>query len=291
MQTEIRNPLPARRRIPKFLDLMKKFVPLWFGVLLLGGPTPWPAAIAQTPAGLRDFPAASVDEVIVPVPSEVFNVLDKLGKPDWRAQYLATLGRSAGSRAQVALLLGVVIAEGFVAVEAEDSERVKEIGREVLNLAGAINVQEAVIARAKSITEKAERKRWGEVRREFDGALQDVRGAMLELNDEDLAQLVSLGGWVRGTQVLTSIVTEDFHPDKAELLHQPELVAFFTRRIDAMPSGLRSHQLVTRIRETLPKIRPLIGQRDGSSITPEQVQELNALSSEIVQAITGNPAS
>jgi hypothetical protein len=270
---------------------MKRIIPIWLGTLLLGLPAPWQQTVAQTPAGLQDFPGASVDDVIVPVPSEVFNVLDKLGSPDWRGQFQKSLGKSTGSRPQIALLLGNVIAEGFVAVEAEDSERVKDIGREVLNLAGAINVREAVIARSKSITEKAERKRWGEVRREFDGALQDVRGAMVELDDEDLAQLVSLGGWIRGTQVLTSIVSQDFHPDKAELLHQPELVAFFTRRIDAMPPNLRSHPLVLRIRETLPKIRPLIGERDGSSITPEQVKELHTLSSELVEAISGNPAS
>ena len=35
---------------------------------------------------LSDFPAAAVDEVVVPVPSEIFAVLDKLGNPNWKAQ-------------------------------------------------------------------------------------------------------------------------------------------------------------------------------------------------------------
>ncbi len=140
-------------------------------------------AVAQAPPqsiDLSKFPAAAVDEVVVPVPSEIFNVLDKLGSPNWKGELRANLGQNTGNRAQVALLLGTVIAEGFVAVEAEDSEKVKEIGQEVLNLAAAINVRNAVIARSKSIIDKADAKNWRSVREELDGALQDVRSAMQE---------------------------------------------------------------------------------------------------------------
>jgi hypothetical protein len=250
-----------------------------------------PAGMAQSSGSLPGFPAESVDDVVVPVPSEVFNVLDKLGSPNWRGQYRESSGKNTGNRAQAALLLGTVIADGFVAVEAEDPEKVKDIGREVLNLAEAINVREAVISRAKSITDKAERKRWKEARREFDGALQDVRGAMEELNDEDLAQLVSLGGWIRGTQVLTSIVGQDFKPEKAELLHQPELIAYFGRRIDEMPRKLRSDPLVEQIQKTLPRIRPLIGETDGTSISPQDVRKINQMSSSLVESISSGKAS
>ena len=144
------------------------------------------------------------------------------------------LGKNTGNRAQVALLLGTVIADGFIAVEAEDSERVKQIGQEVLNLADAINVRKAVIARSKSIIDTAEAKNWRAVREELDGALQDVRGAMVELGDADLAQSVSIGGWIRGTEVLTSIVGKNYSTSGAELLNQPELLNYFSRRIDEM---------------------------------------------------------
>lgn len=244
-------------------------------------------ASAQTPPqsiDLSKFPATAVDEVVVPVPSEVFNVLDKLGSPNWKGEMRDTLGTNTGNRAQVALLLGTVIAEGFVAVEAEDSQRVKEIGQEVLVLADAINVRKAVIARSKSIIEKADAKNWRSVRSELDGALQDVRSAMAELGDDDLAQLVSLGGWIRGTEVLTSIVGKSYTPDGAELLNQPELVAYFSRRIDEMRSSrLRKEELVTRVRKLLKDIRPLITK---GGIPLGSVQKINKLTNETVAQIT-----
>jgi hypothetical protein len=244
-------------------------------------------AVAQTPpqsVDLSKFPATAVDEVVVPVPSEVFNVLDKLGSPNWKGEMRESLGSNTGNRAQVALLLGTVIAEGFVAVEAEDSVRVKEIGQEVLTLADAINVRKAVIARSKSIIEKADSKKWTDVRSELDGALQDVRGAMEELGDDDLAQLVSLGGWIRGTQVLTSIVGKTYTPDGAELLNQPELVNYFSRRIDDMRSSrLKKEELVARVRKLLRDIRPLIAK---GGIPQGSVEKIHKMTGDVVTAIT-----
>lgn len=234
---------------------------------------------------LSKFPAASIENVVVPVPSEIFAVLDKLGSPNWRAELSAQPIQPSTNRAQIALLLGTVIADGFVAVEAQDSARIQELGREVLRLGEAINVRKAVITRSKSITDQAARKNWDAVRREFDGALQDVRAAMEELNDEDLAQLVSLGGWIRGTEVLTSIVQKSYSPEAAELLHQPELLRYFSRRINDMSPRLRRSPLVSQINRAIGRIRPLIGKEDGSNISLDNVKRINTLTSELVQSI------
>jgi len=261
--------------------MLPRLLPAFLWVFAFGG------AIAQAPPDHIDiskFPAKAVNDVVVPVPSEVFHALDKLGTPNWRAELPTSLGQNTGNRAQVALLLGTVIANGFIAVEAEDPEKIKEIGQDVLVLADAINVRKAVIARSKSITEKAEDKNWAAVRTEFDGALQDVRGAMEELGDDDLAQLVSLGGWIRGTEVLTSIVSKSYTPAGAELLNQVELLRYFGRRLDDMHNKrLKSDDLVNRVRKLLKEIRPLI---PGDSAIPlKNVQEINKLTNGVVNQI------
>jgi len=251
---------------------------------LLAGLAPLRADNPPKKIALSDFPAAAVQEVVVPVPSEIFAVLDKLGNPNWKAQLREGKIRTPEDRARTALLLGNVIAEGFVAVEAEDAERVKELGRQVLTLAEAINVRKSVIARSKSITDKAEQRDWRGVRAEFDGALQDVRGAMDELNDHDLSQLVSLGGWLRGTEALTDIVRTGFSKDGAELLHQPELVDYFDRCIGSMPGRLRRNPLVTEIRDVLRKIGPIVSD-SGGHITADKIATIHELTKAVDRRI------
>jgi hypothetical protein len=245
------------------------------------------ARAVEATIDLGQFPAASVDDVVVPVPSEIFLVLDKLGSPNWKEELETGTAANTGNRAQVALLLGTVIADGFIAVQAKDPVKVKEIGQEVLSLADAINVRKAVIARSKSITEKADAKQWDAVRREFDGALQDVKGAMEELGDGDLAQLVSVGGWVRGTQVLTSVVSKNYTPDGAELLNQPQLLDYFTRRMDGLGNPrLKREALVHRVRKLLRSLKPIIVRADAAPPSEQNVQKINRLTGETVHAIT-----
>ncbi|MGG7377319.1 hypothetical protein ACQ7B2_00430, partial [Escherichia coli] len=77
---------------------------------------------------------------------------------------------------------------------------------------------------AKAIIEAADKRNWNNVRRELDRTQNSVQQAMNEVHDEKLSQLVSLGGWLRGTEVLTSVVNDHFSADGAELLHQPDLL-------------------------------------------------------------------
>jgi hypothetical protein len=241
-------------------------------------------AVADAPArqiDLNRFPATRLDDVVVPLPSEVFNVLDKLGTPDWRGELRNPNINNRGERAQIALLLGSVVAEGFVAVEATDRERVKQVGRDVLQLARAIGVEKTVLARTNSILTKADSDDWVGVRRELDGALSDVKNAMIQLRDDQLAHLVSLGGWLRGTEVLTSIVGKSYSADGADLLNQPDLLKYFQERLAGMPPRLRNNQLVNKVQKSLDEISPLINQK----ITPASVKRIHDITGDVVKAI------
>jgi hypothetical protein len=229
--------------------------------------------------------ATLVEDVIVPVPSEVFGVLDKLGSPNWHDVLRPINPPIPSARSETALLLGAVIAEGFIAVEAQDPEQVKTIGRTVLDLSGALGVRKAVTARSSAIIEYADKKDWPRVRRELDGALTDVKDAMDELHDEELAQLVSLGGWLRGTEALAQVVNRSYTKDSAGLLHQPALLDYFDHRLAHMSSRLRDDDVVAKVEKRLPEIRPLIGEAD-SDISQQSVEQIREIVHDLVSAIT-----
>src|ERR1700735_1079878 len=242
------------------------------------------SGFAEEPAShvdLSKFPATQLDDIVVPLPSEVFNVLDKLGTPNWQEQLREPNIKNRGEREQIALLLGSVVAEGFVAVEAADKTRVKQIGRDVLELARAIGVESTVLARTNSIVTKADSGDWMTVRKELDGALTDVKNAMIQLQDAPLAHLVSLGGWLRGTEVLTAIVQKSYSPDGADLLNQPDLLRYFQQRLADMPPRMRNNPLVSRIQKGLDEISPLINQK----LTPGSVRRINEITGQMVKAI------
>src|SRR5207244_9346282 len=101
-------------------------------------------------------------------------------------------------------------------VQAQNRGDVEDIGQRVLTLAKGIGVGNSITPHAKAIIDAADKRKWENVRQELDRTQNSVQQAMNEVHDEKLSQLVSLGGWLRGTEVLTSIVKEHFSADGAE---------------------------------------------------------------------------
>jgi hypothetical protein len=232
--------------------------------------------------------AKVIDNVVVPVPSEVFNVLDKLGsRPNWAEVLRPTKEgvRVPSEPAHIALQMGVVIAEGFIAVEAENTEEVKKIGGSVRKLAKALSVEKKVDERAKAIIDGADKKDWMAVRKELDHAQSDVKEAMVDLNSESLSQLISIGGWLRGTEALTDVVGRAFSKDGAELLHQPVLLDYFERKLSTMPTKIKRNSLVTDVQKGVLEIRPLVGIEDGTQISEKSVKEVGAVTGRLVKRI------
>jgi hypothetical protein len=264
---------------------MKKIVFLALALLTL-------PAVAQEPAAKIDISKLPketrvVDDVIVPVPSEIFSVLDKLGNPNWGGvqRPIKGVAQPFGPRPQQALYLGTVIAEGFIAIEAKDAEEVKNIGRSVLNLSQALNVRDAVTKRANAIVKAAEKEDWPQVRSELDGALFVVKDALQQLGDADLANLVALGGWSRGTEALCEVVNKDYSRDGADLLHQPMLLNNFGAKLKSLKARLKKEPLITRAQSTLNAITPLMSTPEGAVITKETVAEIGKIIAAFIKAI------
>ena len=57
-----------------------------------------------------------VEDVVVPLPNEVFGALNKLGSVNWHEYVRTDKGSNFTERPRIALLLGTVIADGFIAV-------------------------------------------------------------------------------------------------------------------------------------------------------------------------------
>ena len=223
-----------------------------------------------------------VDQVVVPLPNEVFGALNKLGGVNWKEYVRNSKGSNFTERPRIALLLGTVIADGFIAVQAEDAPTVKEIGQRVLGLAKGIGVGNSITPHAKAITEAADKRNWSGVRQELDRTQNSVQQAMNEVHDEKLSHLVSLGGWLRGTEVLTAVVNKRFSPDGAELLHQPDLLAYFQERLQAMPEF--NLKLLQDIQTALGEVKPLIDVGEAN-ITPEAVKRINEITTRIDEQI------
>jgi hypothetical protein len=246
--------------------------------------TPSPSPSPLTEAQLKA--AIALDSLTVPTPGEFFKAIDKTGKPNWVSQFRPPTPISGVNRAQMALNLGTLIADGYIAVEAQDGQQVKNIGRDVLALAKKLSVSDSVLARGKSITQFAEDGSWDQLNEELEATQNEVKKALEENRDNDLITLVSIGGWIRGTQVVTGLLAESYNPETAKLLRQPALVGYLRGKLDQLPNKLRQDKLVVKVNTDLQNIANLVSFPADHVPTENEVKTLNQASAKLTKEIS-----
>src|SRR5213082_2802283 len=183
--------------------------------------------------------AIKSDSISIPTPGELFAALEKPGKINWSGQYRAPMPMTYRNRAQIALNLGGLIADGFIAVEAKDSQQVKNIGSDIIKLSKALGVSENLLSRGNSINEFAENDEWDALQEELEATQNEVKSSMQSHSDQDLVILVSLGGWIRGTQAVSSAVLQNYDERAAKVLRQPALVSFIESKLNDISPDVR----------------------------------------------------
>jgi len=240
-----------------------------------------PAALTAEQMGK----AVKTDTISIPTPGELFAALAKPGKPNWADQYRGPIPVTYRNRAQIALNLGGLIADGFIAIEAQDSQQVKNIGTDIIKLAKALGVSENVLSRGKSINEFAENNEWDTLQEELEATQNEVKTSMQSNRDQDLVILVSLGGWIRGTQVVSGAVLKEYNPASAKVLRQPALVSFIQGRINDISPELRNEPLVKTVIAQLSEIQKLVTFPGDGTPTAEDVRKLNEAVSKLMGEI------
>lgn len=227
--------------------------------------------------GVNEFTAPSIEHLL----AELMNLrpipIEKIWK-DLKPE-------APQERALLALGAGRVIADGLVAVIAEKPSRVEPAARALLRYAKGLGVSDHVTKHSKSVIEKAAHEDWGEVRRELVRAQADVEAGMMALKDEEIAHLVSLGGWIRGLDIIATLVGDDYAPDRAKMLIQPEALGYFVERLSTLNPRLKKGEVFVLLEKNLREIQTLIGKADQPTPSQADVKKVHKLASEVVDSL------
>src|SRR5213596_532640 len=229
--------------------------------------------------------AVRSDSISIPTPGELFAALGKSEKTNWSGQYRGAMPVTYRNRAQIALNLGGLIADGFIAVEAKDSQQVKNIGSDIIKLSKALGVSENLLSRGNSINEFAENDEWDTLQEELEATQNEVKSSMQSHSDQDLVILVSLGGWIRGTQVVSGAIMRNYDERSAKVLRQPAVVALIQSKIGEISPQLRGEPLVKNVSQQLTGIEKLVSFPVGKAPSVDEVRKVNEAVGKVMEEI------
>jgi hypothetical protein len=201
-------------------------------------------------------------------------------------ELLADNNRDAtfANRFQTALHFGILVADGFVIVIHERPQDIQDLGRALIRQSRGLGVGDSLTKRAKSLIELGDIGDWQSLRQELIRTQNDVENAMLELKDEEMAHMISLGGWIRGFQLAANATAANFTPPRAEGLVRVGVMDYFIDRLETLHPRLKRTELVILISSKLKTLRAIAAQAETRAPTESEVREMRDLSNAIIKA-------
>jgi hypothetical protein len=232
----------------------------------------------------HEFEELGVNRYTAPSIAQIFKQLDEL-TPLPFDQLKRDVPQTAGiTREQKGLIFGELIADGFLLVEVERKNLIEDFGRVLTRQARALGVGDRVMRHSASLTELGRRGEWPRVRQELITTQADVEQAMVELRDEKMAHLISLGGWLRGLEICAKTIELDLSPQHARILAQPDLANYFANELSTLPLPLARRALFEKIRIGIKILQPLLS-KSPDTLTSADVQAIRVQATELNNAI------
>lgn len=184
--------------------------------------------------GLNEFTRPSVDAIFVQL-----QTLAPLPLMD--APYTIPK-RMPEERDALALQTGLLISEGFIAVQTGDMKRVQDIASSLSKHSNAIGAGDKMKEHASKILELAEKQDIENLKKELRNTQLDIEKELVLLQDVDLAHLISLGGWLRALHVSVIAIDKHFTEDRAKLIFREDIADYYVFALESMKPELKESE-------------------------------------------------
>ncbi len=235
---------------------------------------------AREELGVNAFTAPSISRLLKDIESLRPIPYDKIRR---------TIPKKASTdRTEIALTLGALIAQGFALVDAEKLDDLEDLARSLLRHAKGLSIFEEILPRASSLSETGLAGDWEALRKELTAAQVDAEKALLALRDEEMAHLISTGGWLRGLEIVAESILVEYTPERAAFLHKPELLDYFTERLETLNPEAMESPVVRAALAAIPEIRSVMQKPEDQPITREEVILVRDKSRKVIDILLGS---
>ena len=224
-----------------------------------------------------------VNEFTAPSIAKVFDELEKVAPLTYNSDHLKIHERLPLDRSRLALRLGTLIADGFIAVQTGNADDVPDIASHISRYAKALGAGERVKKHVSSLLEFAQAKDLVNLKRALSATQLDVESELASLRDPDLSHLISLGGWLQALHSASSSVNAKFTPEKGVTLFREDIADYYSESIGGLNPEISGRPYIKKMRELLHGLRNAMVLDIDTKPTAKQVAEVNEVAIELAQ--------
>ncbi len=225
----------------------------------------------------------AVNEFTAPSISKLFDTLQFLMPLPLLENELKLPERMPMDRADLAVELGFLIADGFLVVQAEQLEKVEDLAAKLTRYGKALGAGDRVNRHAAGLLDSAKKKDVAQLKKELAATQRDVEAELVTLRDADLAHLISLGGWIRALQVSTVAVDKQFGVERARKVMREDIADYYTESVAGLEPRISERPNYLAMRDVLAGLRAEMVLKDGEEPTPEIIKGIRGQAAKLVE--------
>lgn len=189
-------------------------------------------------------------------------------------------------RADTAMALGVKIADGMVAIKAQDIEKLNRSADQLEALGKKLGATDADLQRARAVRDFANRGEWLMVFLELGFLQADITQRLNTPENKDTRILVIASGWLQGGRYASSLILDNYTPDLSNILREPLLADELRKQLDALPDEMQKSPKVAQLRQALEQASPIVSVGLNEPIAKDDVARLKSIGDTAIQAVT-----
>lgn len=206
--------------------------------------------------------------------TKIFDQLDKL--PAIPEEYVLRnrpekLSTVAGT---LALEMGYLLADGFIAVRSGHMNDIKPIALELTRYGNALGVGDKMNTHSASLLEHAEKGQLPEFKRILALTQSDVNAELTSLRDPDLSHLIALGGWIRALDASSAALAAQFDAEKAKVIFYPDAPEYFCEILQGLSPRTTKRMEIQQMSRLLTELTELMTLPENEVPTVGKVQAL-----------------
>lgn len=239
-------------------------------------------AEATGPAAKREVPAdlvhireeLGVNEFTAPSIAKLFDTLQFLMPIPLTDVERKMPEQMPSDRANLAIELGFLIADGFLVVQAGQMDKVEGLAKELTKYGKSLGIGDKVNRHAAAMLDSAKKNKIEELKTELASTQEEVEDELLKLRDADLAHLISLGGWIRALEVAAAAVDKQFSPERARKLMREDIADYYTESVAGLEPKISERANFLEMRDILSGMRHEMVIEEDAEPTKEQIADI-----------------
>ena len=243
--------------------------------------------LADIPADLLDDPHVreelEVNEFTAPSISKLFDTLQFLMPLPIADTERKMPARMPLDRADLAIELGFLIADGFLVVQAGQMDKVEDLASDLTRYGKALGAGDRVNRHAASLLDSAKKQNVEQLKKELAATQRDVEIELVTLKDADLAHLISLGGWIRALEVSTIAVERQFSAERARKVMREDIADYYTDSVASLEPRISERPNYLEMRDVLSGLRSEMVIEEGKEPDLKTVTEIREQAAKLVK--------